>query len=215
MILSDDVLFVCPDTSFVQAFGAWKSPPGFPARPPDPPVPLELPETLELFAPPPIPLEVEDSALPPPPVVLLLSLGPHAEAEVTIHATSEAEVVIAQGASFVWRMSRCTRFFDNTKEPFFAFSNRQRVSRDGSCEALKQAMRRIASIWRIHSAVRPSGMLRATRKHWTVVLGVDRRGRHLSRRRQRAMAGHIVTLTIYTIAITIDVGRAGLASASH
>ncbi len=105
MILSDEVLFVCPDTSFVQGVGTWKSPPGFAAMPPDPPDPLELLELpipadpeLELFALPPIPLEV-DSALPPPPVVLL-SLGPHAEAEVTIHARSEAEVVTAQEARF-------------------------------------------------------------------------------------------------------------------
>ena len=113
MILSDDVLFVCPDTSFVQGVGTLKRPPGFPARPlPEPPDPLELPELLELlelpipadpelelFAPPPIPLDVDDSALPPPPL-LLLSVGPHAATEVTIHATREAEVVTVQGPSF-------------------------------------------------------------------------------------------------------------------
>lgn len=139
MILSDDVLFVCPATSFVQGVGTLKRPPGFPARPlPEPPEPLELLELpipadpeLELFALPPIPLDVDDSALPPPPVVLFLSVEPHADAEVTIHKTREAEVVTAQGASFDWRMSPCTRFYDNPKGPFFAFSPRHRRHRAG------------------------------------------------------------------------------------
>ena len=73
MILSDEVLFVSPETSFVQAFGTLKSPAGDPVAPPPPPAPLEL---LELLWPPdpeldelapPVPLELDDAALPLPP----------------------------------------------------------------------------------------------------------------------------------------------------
>ncbi|HMY16561.1 MAG TPA: hypothetical protein PKA58_09595 [Polyangium sp.] len=120
MILSEFTLLVCPDTSLVHGLGTLKSPPGFPAKPfPELPpelldeleplmfpelleVPIPAEPELELVASPPIPPEAP--ALPAPPVPLL-SLGPHAAADVASQPTRMTDDPKAQRTGFVVSMS--------------------------------------------------------------------------------------------------------------
>lgn len=123
MILSESVLLVCPETSLVHGLGTLKSPPGYPAKPfPELPpelldeleplmfpelleVPIPAEPELELVASPPIPPE----ALPlPAPPVPLLSLGPHAAADVASQPTRMTDDPTAQRTGFVVSMSYFT-----------------------------------------------------------------------------------------------------------
>lgn len=139
MILSESMLFVSPETSLFQGFGTLNSPPGYPAKPvPELPELLELLELvellelpipaepeLELVDSPPVPPVLEVAALPLPPDPLLLSLGPHADADVTSHATRMPDDATAQRTGFVVSISRHTPARAAREDLFFDFSRRR------------------------------------------------------------------------------------------
>lgn len=141
MMLSDSVLLVSPDTSLFHGLGVLKSPPGYPAKPfPELPELLELveplellelpiPEELEPLVSPPIPPD-DEVPIPPAPVKLRSSLGPHPDATAKSHARHVVEVVTAQIASFVCAMSSCTRNAGNSEASFSSDSGRDVTARD-------------------------------------------------------------------------------------
>lgn len=161
MILSDDVLLVCPETSFVQGLGTLKRPPGFPAKPLpelppelldelEPVMPLELLTPLELLEVPiPAVPELDETASPPiPPVpgplpeppVPLLSFGPHADADVASQPTRMRDDPKVQRRDVV-----CIARFTPRSSPRgslnFMISPRDLASRAGYCERWLITMR--------------------------------------------------------------------------